>query len=122
MTTSILTSIKKMLGITEDYTPFDPELIIFINGGLAILAQLGVGPSSGVMISDKIPTWSLITEDDNRLNMVQTHTYLHVRLLFDPPRNSFTVTSMKEQKEELAWRIKEQREEDKWTEPPKKKP
>ena len=41
---SILTSIKKMLGIEKDATEFDQELIMFINSVLGICFQLGVGP------------------------------------------------------------------------------
>ena len=41
---SILTSIKKLLGMTADYNCFDKDLIIHINTVFAILTQLGVGP------------------------------------------------------------------------------
>lgn len=44
---SILTSIKKMLGISKEYTHFDEDLIMHINAALAVLGQLGVGPSIG---------------------------------------------------------------------------
>ena len=47
---SILTSIKKMLGITEDYEHFDSDLIMHINSVFSILTQLGVGPSEGFSI------------------------------------------------------------------------
>ena len=50
---SILTSIKKMLGITEEYEHFDSDLIIHINSVFMILTQLGVGPPSGFSIQDK---------------------------------------------------------------------
>ena len=42
---SILTSIKKMLGIDEEYTHFDADVIMDINSVLMILTQLGVGPA-----------------------------------------------------------------------------
>ena len=32
MTESILTSTKKVLGLAEDYTVFDPDITLFING------------------------------------------------------------------------------------------
>ena len=44
---SILTSIKKLLGIPEDYTAFDDQIIIHINSVFMILNQLGVGPKDG---------------------------------------------------------------------------
>ena len=48
---SILTSIKKMLGITEEYEHFDSDLIIHINSVFMILTQLGVGPPSGDIVN-----------------------------------------------------------------------
>ena len=49
---SILTSIKKMLGITEEYTHFDADLIMHINSVFVTLRQLGVGPKEGFRIED----------------------------------------------------------------------
>ena len=54
MIDSILTSIKKLLGITEDYEHFDEDLIMHINSVFMILSQLGVGPASGFSISQVI--------------------------------------------------------------------
>ena len=41
---SILTSIKKLLGIAEEYTQFDVDIIKHINTVFMILTQMGVGP------------------------------------------------------------------------------
>ena len=49
---SILTSIKKLLGIAQECTDFDMDLIIHINSVLMILTQLGVGPENGFTIKD----------------------------------------------------------------------
>jgi len=102
--TSILDSIKAMLGISTDDSSFDRELIIFINGALMILHQLGVGPV-GYKIQDASNEWSefLLNRDD--LDSVKTVVFLRVKLLFDPPLNSFAVTSIKEQIAEYDWRI-----------------
>ena len=53
ITDSILTSVKKLLGITEECTDFDADLILHINSVLMILTQIGVGPSEGFSIKDK---------------------------------------------------------------------
>ena len=55
---SILTSIKKMLGITEEYEHFDTDLIMHINSVLMILTQLGVGSSDGFSIKGKEEAWT----------------------------------------------------------------
>ena len=45
ITESILTSIKKLLGVDVGYTHFDPDIIMHINSVFAILTQMGVGRS-----------------------------------------------------------------------------
>ena len=53
---SILTSIKQLLGIMEDYEHFDKDIIMHINTVFMVLRQLGVGPEEGFSISDKSTT------------------------------------------------------------------
>jgi hypothetical protein len=102
---SILNSVKKALGLPPDYTAFDPELIMHINSALSTVTQLGVGPEEGFSIEDSDDTWSDFFEPDPRLDLVKTYVYLKVKLVFDPPANSFVVTSLEKQAEELGWRI-----------------
>ena len=104
VTESILDSIKIMLGNSVDDTNFDTELIIFINGALAIINKLGVGPT-GYKISNNFNTWDEFLGDRTDLEEVKTNVYLRVRLAFDPPQNSFLVTSIKEQIAESTWYI-----------------
>ena len=101
---SILDSIKQMLGINADDTNFDNELIIYINGALMIINQLGVGPN-GYIIEDALNTWDEFLIDRTDLELVKTNIYLRVRLIFDPPQNSFLVNAIKEQIQEYDWRI-----------------
>lgn len=102
---SILTSIKKQLGITEDYEAFDPELIIHINTVFSILNQIGVGPETPYTITDKTNTWDEFIGDDSRIEMVKTYVYLRVRIIFDPPSNSFVVDAFTKQYQELEVRM-----------------
>lgn len=102
---SILTSIKKLLGITADYTHFDTDIIIHINSVFSILTQLGVGPAAGFSISDDTAVWSDYLQDNAVIEMVKTYVYLKVKLIFDPPANSFVVTSMEKTISELEWRL-----------------
>ena len=110
MDQSILTSIKKLLGIEESYTEFDVDIIMHINSVLAVLQQLGVGPIEGLMISDNTTTWNALLSDSTRLNMVKSYMFLKVRVLFDPPATSFVLTSMEQQAKELEWRLNVVRE------------
>lgn len=102
---SILTSIKKMLGITAEYTHFDPDIIMHINSVLAVLNQLGVGPSGGFRIEDDTSTWDELIQDDVKLESVKTYIHLRVKLLFDPPNNSAVIEAMTRTINELEWRL-----------------
>lgn len=102
---SILTSIKKMLGIAEEYTNFDSDLIMHINSVFTILTQIGVGPSSGFSIIDEHASWTDFVAEDPRLESIKSYMYLKVKLLFDPPLNSATIESMKRLISELEWRL-----------------
>jgi len=113
---SILTDTKKALGITEDYEIFDLDLKMHINSVLSILVQLGIGPSQGFTISDKTALWTDFVTDD-RLVSVQTYVYLRVRLLFDPPQTSYLQQVIKEQYQELEYRLSVQRELFAWIDP-----
>lgn len=106
MMDSILTSIKKLLGISEDYEHFDADIIMHINSVLAILAQLGVGPTEGFSIRDKTATWGdYIGENAKKLNDVQMYIYLRVKLIFDPPSSASVIEAMTNAKNELEWRL-----------------
>lgn len=110
MSDSILTSVKKVLGIAEEYTAFDPDIVLHINSVFSTLNQLGIGPEVGFAIEDKEDLWSDFLGNDIRLNSVKTYVCLRVRLLFDPPATSFVQDSMKRQIEELEWRLNVHRE------------
>jgi hypothetical protein len=102
---SILLSIKKLLGITEDYTVFDTDLIMHINSVFLTLSQLGVGPDDGFAITSAENQWSEYMTSGTLLNAVKTYMYLKVRLLFDPPTSSSVADSIKNMINELEWRI-----------------
>lgn len=102
---SILTSIKKLLGITEEYEHFDQDIIIHINTALMILTQLGVGPSEGFFIKDKYALWSDFIPDVKTLEAVKSYIYLKVRMLFDPPTSSSLMNAMEQNMKELEWRL-----------------
>ena len=103
---SILTSIKKLLGIAESYKNFDTDIIIHINSALMVLNQLGVGPSQGFSIKDETNTWSeFIPEDRYDMESIKSYVYMKVRLLFDPPASSAAITSMEKMVSELEFRI-----------------
>ena len=102
---SILTSIKKLLGIAEDYEHFDQDIIMHINTVLAILTQLGVGPETGFSIADKSTKWNEFISNKLYYEPVKTYVYLKVKLLFDPPQSSIVLEATNRTISELEFRL-----------------
>lgn len=102
---SILTSTKSLLGITEECTDFDTDIIIHINTVLGVLNQLGVGNKKGYALTDSTTTWNDFMGNDPRLQMVKSYVGLKVRLLFDPPLSSSATDAINRNIQELEWRI-----------------
>lgn len=106
ITNSIMLTVKKMLGIAEEYHAFDLDVITNINACFLTLNQLGVGPRYPFSISGPESQWSDFLEEQSAvLQGIQTYVYMRVRLMFDPPTNSFLVDSLKKQIEEMEWRF-----------------
>lgn len=106
MQESILYSIKKMIGLDPDYTPFDMDLILHINSILMILRQLGIGPVSGYSITGPDESWSdYLGSDESLLESVKSYIYLKVRTMFDPPSNSYVMDAIQKQIAEYEWRL-----------------
>lgn len=102
---SILIYVKKLLGIQEDYTHFDPDVIYGINAAFGVLTQLGVGPEEGFMISDDSAKWNDFVSDNTRLSLIKPYVYLKTRLLFDPPSSNALIDSFNKTINEYEWRL-----------------
>lgn len=111
---SILITVKKSLGIDQNYEAFDTDILMHINSVLATLNQLGIGPENGFQVEDNTATWESFLGSDLRLNNVKSFVYLKVRLLFDPPATSFAIKAMEDLAKELEYRINTFREVKKW--------
>lgn len=118
MTNSILLTIKKMLGISEEYHAFDLDIITNINAVFLTLNQLGIGPrlpyQLPIVVNENeeeespavTPAWDdFLGEQKDYLAAVQTYVYQRVRLLFDPPTNSFLVSAIQDSCKEFEWRF-----------------
>lgn len=103
---SILTSIKKMLGIAEEYKQFDADIIMHINSVFMTLRQLGVGPSEGFYIENETVEWMDFITDPTKLQAVKSYMYLRVKILFDPASLvSATLAAYERQIQEYEWRL-----------------
>ena len=105
MDKSILNTIKRMLGLEPDYTPFDTEILIHINSVFMVLQQLGVGPKDGFSITGPDEVWSDYISDTKNLEALKSYIYLRVKTVFDPPQSGTAMEAMKQQIDEYTWRL-----------------
>lgn len=103
MSESILKTIRKKVGADPDQDYFDSELISDINAAFAVLTQLGVGPSAGFSVQDETTLWSDFTGNENT-GLIEGYVGNKVRLMFDPPTNSFLTEAIQKQIDEFEWR------------------
>lgn len=101
---SILSSIKKLLGIAEEHEQFDLDIIIHINSVFMILSQLGLEEFDRATISSKDDKWSDYV-DIGILESIKSYVYLKVRIIFDPPTSSIVMETLKVMISELEWRL-----------------
>lgn len=102
-TRSVLDSVKEALGIDEEYNVFDMDILAYINGTLMTAHQLGA--VDDVTVLDETTTFGNIINENTQLNALYVYLIMNVRLLFDPPQNSFLVNSLKDQIQEVQWRL-----------------
>lgn len=102
---SILTSIKKLLGLTDDYEAFDMDIIMHINSVFAILHQLGVGPDKPFVIHNKDAVWNDFIETKDDIEFVKTYMYMKVKLMFDPPMVASAMEAMNNLISEMEFRL-----------------
>lgn len=105
MNDSILTSVKKILGITEEYTHFDDDLIMHINTILMALTQMGIGNRSYFHIESADSTWADFISDKVDIDAIKTYVALRVKLIFDPPQSSTHLQAIQETIKECEWRM-----------------
>lgn len=106
MEESILISIKKLLGLDTEYTPYDTDIIIFINDALSILHQRGVG-SKNYRVQDASTRWSDFSDRDEIVDLAKSYVYMKVRLVFDPPANATVIKSFEESIQEHEYRLQD---------------
>lgn len=106
MEQSILTSIKKSLGIAAEYTHFDLDIVMHINSVFMTLTQIGVGPSKGFAIADATTVWTDFIPEGTKLQQVKTYMSLCVKILFDPGSlGSATLAAFERLIKEYEWRL-----------------
>ena len=98
---TILEDTKKAIGIMPGYDAFDDQILMHINTARMDLAQLG--PKCGAII-EKDTGWQVFDEIDDEA-AIKSYIAMKVKLIFDPPSNSFLVSAYQKLIEEAAWRL-----------------
>lgn len=106
MDESILYTIKQMLGLEVDYTPFDVELIAYINSAIMTLTQLGIGLNKDFLVTGDTETWADFVGDRTDESAIQNYILVSVKPLFDSTLSGTAVESCNKMRDELAWRLK----------------
>ncbi len=109
---SILGSVKKLLGISPTDDGFDYELKDLINAEFLSLYQLHVGPEEGFSIEGLDDTWDSYTDNKKLQDAVRQYIYLRVRMIFDPPASSTVADAINGRIAELTFRLNIQAEGD----------
>lgn len=103
---SILTTVKKLNNVADEYDVFDVDFITHINSVFMSLWQMGVGPKTPFYIEGKDTLWNDFVPTDNPyFNAVKSYIAMKVGMLFDPPSNGTLNSSKEKQIAELEWRL-----------------
>lgn len=103
---SILKTIRKMIGPSASYEVFDTDLIIDINSAFSRLSQLGVGPRPPFKIHGETETWTDFMAEDMP-EEVKQYIYLKTRMIFETPSSSIVVNALQAQIDMLEWTLRE---------------
>lgn len=107
LTDVILSDVKEGIGLSNEPSPFDKDILMHINGAVGKLNQNGVG--SPIVITDTT-TWGEFrdpaqTQGNLYFHMVPLFVTLSVKLLFDPPPPS-SAQYHSSNIDQLLWRLK----------------
>lgn len=101
---AIIKTVRKAMGLLEDDTSFDTDLLIHSNLALVKLIQNGVTKYPMITVDSTWNDLKGITSNDS-FSMIPSYITLQVKVLFDPPPPS-SAQYMSEQLEELLWRLR----------------
>jgi len=102
---SILSDLKPLLGIEEEYTVYDKELIAYINGFLLTAWQIGLIKDRKIVV-DESSDWSDVFVDEIS-DRCATWLAMNIRMTFDPPQGA-AAESIRHFIDEETWRLREQ--------------
>ncbi len=104
---SILNSVKKLLGILKEETCFDNDILMYINGAIFTLKQLGIGPQNGgYIVTSKDQTFSeYLVSQEKLIEQVKLYLFYKTKLSFDSNLSGAATQVLKELILESEWRL-----------------
>jgi hypothetical protein len=105
MEESILTSIKKLRGISAEDNAFDSDIITHINKAFTDIKRFNVGPTKAFRISDEFVTWKEFSADEEIVGVVKPYIDRKVHIAFDPPLSSIHMASLEKLIAEDEWML-----------------
>lgn len=106
ITNSVLSSVKKLIGIPEDEESFDIDVILNINAASSTLFQLGVLERPYTITSKEDTYDDLIPGvSEDVINQIKMYFVYKTRLGFDPPSSATVTEVLKEMIKEAEYRL-----------------
>ena len=104
---SILNSVKKLLGVLPEMKEFDSDILMHINSAVSILSQIGVEPLEGFVVLSEGDTYKdyLGYKADKLGPHVSLYLAYQTKLGWDTPQSSIVTEVLKEKIRELETRI-----------------
>lgn len=104
---SILSSIKKLIGISKDDKSFDVDIMIHINGALSTLYQIGGIPKAFTVTSEEDTYDDILPNGPEDIrNQVQIYLKDKTKIGFDSSTLSTTlIDALEKDIRELEWRL-----------------
>lgn len=103
---SILSDIKKSLGIGIDDPSFDDELLLHIDASFGDIDQIGAPIVAEPVTKDT--TWDQklldVVPGTSGYALIRSYVFLNVKMLFDPPAPS-TLGTYTDTSHRMLWRI-----------------
>lgn len=102
----ILVSVKKLIGVPEESTDFDLDILMNINAAIVTLSQIGVGPSDPFTVTGNEETYSdFLGENFKGIALVKMYLVYKTQLGFDPPASGSVSSSLEKKIAETEWRL-----------------
>lgn len=99
---SILLDVKEFLGY-DNGNDFDTEILSYINSSFATLPIQSSAFPINFHVTGETETWDDFIAAGSVQDQIINYVETNVKLIFDPPQNSFTVQNMQKYVDKMEW-------------------